>query len=564
MLRGSCAGDAAYMSRKALTFGIVLLALVPATRLAWLARDMPHLGHFHDDSIYLVSAKSLAEGHGYRILSLPAEPFQTKYPPLWPLILAAIWKIAPHFPENLKWEMALTWLMLPLFVGLAWRWFRAAGLSFQTRVALCAVLALNPWMAFLSTTVMSDLVFSALLLAVLLATRQASRNAWAAPAAGILAAAAYLVKAAALPFLIAGPLWLALRRKFRAAAILFCAMLPAVVWWMLWARQHRSHARDIVSLYYTDYLGYQIYNVGWRDLPLVMWKNLDAIFSSVGGLLIFDLGNTPAGMHFARLLAIGAIIGTVRFARQRGMTPYHWFAAGYTAILLVWHFQPNERFLLPLYPLLLAGIATELQHLTGVIRKAWPRGMANRVVGVAMAGSLAALTCGGTAWNLDALLRHFPGIIEQHRAVLASNRIAFSWIAQHAPDAAFWAYDDPVFFLYTGQHAAHQPVDPLPFYRQDREAILRPFRSLPAFARQQHLDYLFLTAADFHRDLPPAERAEVGRILAQDAALRLAYQSPLGSIFRVARASLPTERVEISTAAGAQPASRSPQVSRIQ
>jgi hypothetical protein len=150
MLRGSCAGDAAYMSRKALTFGIVLLALVPATRLAWLARDMPHLGHFHDDSIYLVSAKSLAEGHGYRILSLPAEPFQTKYPPLWPLILAAIWKIAPHFPENLKWEMALTWLMLPLFVGLAWRWFRAAGLSFQTRVALCAVLALNPWMAFLS------------------------------------------------------------------------------------------------------------------------------------------------------------------------------------------------------------------------------------------------------------------------------------------------------------------------------------------------------------------------------------------------------------------------------
>src|SRR5689334_17105924 len=386
MLRGSCAGDAAYMSRKALAFGIVLLALVPATRLAWLARDMPHLGHFHDDSIYLVSAKSLAEGHGYRILSLPAEPFQTKYPPLWPLILAAIWKIAPDFPENLKWEMALTWLMLPLFVGLAWRWFWAAGLGFRTRVALCAVLALNPWMAFLSTTVMSDLVFSALLLAALLATRQASRNAWVAPAAGILAAAAYLVKAAALPFLIGGPLWLALRRKFRAAAILFCAMLPAVVWWMLWARQHRSHARDIVSLYYTDYLGYQIYNVCWRDLPLVMWKNLDAIFSSVGGLLIFDLGNTPAGVHLARLLAIGAIIGTVRFARQRGMTPYHWFAAGYTAILLVWHFQPNERFLLPLYPLLLAGIATELGHLARVIRKTWPRSMANRVVGVAMAG----------------------------------------------------------------------------------------------------------------------------------------------------------------------------------
>jgi hypothetical protein len=564
MLRGSCAGDAAYVMRKALVSGMVLLALAPAAHLAWVGRDMPHLGYFHDDSIYLVSAKSLAEGHGYRILSLPAEPFQTKYPPLWPLLLAGIWKLAPRFPENLKWEMALAWLMLPLFIALAWRWFRAAGLGFRTRVALCAVLTLNPWMAFLGTTLMSDLAFSALLLGALLATDQATRDTRAAPLAGILAAAAYLVKAAALPFLIAGPLWLALRRKFRAAALLFCSMLPAVVWWTLWSRRHMSRAHDIVSLYYTDYLGYQIYSVGWRDLPLVMWKNLDAIFSSVAGLLIFDLGNSPAGMHLSRLVTIGAIAGTVRFARQRGMTPYHWFAAGYTAILLVWHFQPNERFLLPLYPLLLAGIATELEHLAQVIRKAWPRGISNRVVGGAMAGSLVALAAVGTVWNLDAILRQFPGIIDQHRAVLASNRAAFTWIARHAPEAAFWAYDDPVFFLYTGQHAAHLPVDPLPFYRQDREAILRPFRSLPAFAREQHLDYLLLTAADFHRDLPPSERDEVRRILAGYGGLKLAYQSPLSSIFQVTRAGLPTERVEISTAEGVQPASSAAQASRIQ
>jgi hypothetical protein len=108
------------------------------------------------------------------------------------------------------------------------------------------------------------------------------------------------------------------------------------------------------------------------------------------------------------------------------------------------------------------------------------------------------------------------------------------------------------------------PVAPLPFYHQDREAILSPFRSLPAFARQQHLDYLFLTAADFHRDLPANEREEVRRILARDGALKLAYQSPLCSIFRVARAGLPTERVEISTAAGVQRASSSSQAPRFQ
>jgi len=77
ILLGGCTGDAADVVRKALTFGLVLLALAPAAHLAWVAREMPHFGHLHDDSIYFVCAKSLAEGRGYRILSLPAEPYQT-------------------------------------------------------------------------------------------------------------------------------------------------------------------------------------------------------------------------------------------------------------------------------------------------------------------------------------------------------------------------------------------------------------------------------------------------------------------------------------------------------
>lgn len=46
--------------------------------------------------------------------------------------------------------------------------------------------------------------------------------------------------------------------------------------------------------------------------------------------------------------------------------------------------------------------------------------------------------------------------------------------------------------------------------------MLRPFRAMPAFAREQHIGYFLFTAADFHRDLPDAERAEVRRILASE------------------------------------------------
>src|SRR5690348_15208112 len=133
------------MALKTLAAAIVLLILAPAAHLAWLAREMPHFGHLHDDSIYWVSAKSLAEGKGYRILSLPAEPFETKYPPLWPLALAALWKINPQFPQNLTPAMALAWLMLPSFLWMAWRWFGHAGFGSRTRLALTAVVALSPW-----------------------------------------------------------------------------------------------------------------------------------------------------------------------------------------------------------------------------------------------------------------------------------------------------------------------------------------------------------------------------------------------------------------------------------
>src|SRR5437870_12014220 len=80
-------------------FAIILLAIALAFRA--LNHHLPFFGLYQDDAIYVVTAKSLAEGHGYRILSLPGEPFQTKYPILYPLVLSVIWKTYPDFPHNL-------------------------------------------------------------------------------------------------------------------------------------------------------------------------------------------------------------------------------------------------------------------------------------------------------------------------------------------------------------------------------------------------------------------------------------------------------------------------------
>src|SRR5258708_2621481 len=99
---------------------VLLLSFVPSAQLAWRARDMSHLAAMDDDGVYLVCAKSLAEGSGYRILSLPKEPFQTKYPPFYPWLLSLLWRINPSFPSNLPLFTFFAWVMLPVSTALAW------------------------------------------------------------------------------------------------------------------------------------------------------------------------------------------------------------------------------------------------------------------------------------------------------------------------------------------------------------------------------------------------------------------------------------------------------------
>ena len=58
-------------------------------------------------------------------------------------------------------------------------------------------------------------------------------------------------------------------------------------------------------------------------------------------------------------------------------------------------------------------------------------------------------------------------------------------------------------------------------------------RNMPAFAREQGLEYRFFTAADFHRDLPEAERAEVRRILSQQPEMVREYTWGLSAVYRL-------------------------------
>src|SRR5581483_7789502 len=339
---------------------------------------------------------------------------------------------------------------------------------------------------------------------------------------------------AAAPLLLTAPLCFALRKQFEKAGLFIAGMLPAVAAWQAWVASHVSHASDLVTLYYTNYLGFQMFNAPWPDVPLVVWHNLDALLMGIGKLLTFDV---PYGSkHLERVVAAAAIAGCVRLARRTEKLQYPVAALAFTLLLLVWHYTPDQRFVFPLYPLLLAGLWTELKNVWQALVISWRRpAWADRTAALAGASLLSAFALFLCFTNGFGLFRFLPGLFDAYRSDLESRRTAYQWIAKNTqPNANVYAYDDPVLYLYTGRKACGLPVPPTLHYRDDSAGIERLLSSVPDFARQQHLSYVMITPGDFYRDEHQRGAELVKKAVQSSNMLQASFDSPGAKIYHIA------------------------------
>jgi hypothetical protein len=524
--------------RRALVPFLLSIALVPSAWLAWHSRDAPHLGYFHDDSLYWVSAKSLAQGGGYRIQSLPGEPYQTKYPPLYPLLLAGIWKLCPAFPGNLAAAVLCSWLMLAMCLAVACVAFRDLGAEPGRAWVLCAALALNPYYALCGISLLSELPFACLLLGALALIERArgpSGGVGLAAIAGLVASAAFLTRSAGLLLLVAGPLAFLLRGKYRRAMAFMLAMLPGVAGWTMWTQAHHLARTDAVALYYTNYLGYYAHEISTGNLARVLWANFDNLLSAIGGMLVFGLGDSFAAKSVARVLAIAAIAGAVRLRRLPGATVYLLFTAGYLLTLAAWNYAPDQRFLVPVFPVLLAGFATELVRLTGRLREAF----VHRAAGERMVAGAVALALAGLLWLAGmgayrGLFSVLPRFVAERREALADQRLAYQWIATRTPaDAAVLAYQDPILYLYTGRKACRLVAPPALVYSGDHPALERFFSGVADFAREQRLTYAMVAPDDLSAELSDEDRLTAYRMFRANPRLKQVFQAGRISVCRI-------------------------------
>jgi len=514
---------------------LLLFLLIPSLLYLWHFPDVPRFGDLHDDSLYYVSAKSLADGGGYRIESLPGEPSQTKYPPLYPLLLSLAWRIDPQFPHNLPVAAWISWLALPAVLLQLAALYPSLGISTGRSWLLLFLFAANPYVILFSTQLLSEMLFLALsLAAMLLVERAAKGSSSAALAAGAVAGLAYLARSAGLALLVAAVIYLWPLRKHRKMAMLFAtAMIPFIAAWMIWVRLHQTATTDPSLIYYLDYFRYEIYSVSLRDLHLLVWKNIDGFLWGLGGLLIPKIVNSGVLKTLAEVVAVATISGVVRLVRRGHAQLYAIFSAVTVALLVIWHFPPNERFALPVFPLALAGLVTEGEHLGQMLRTGLRhRDRGQRIVAGGFALVVAAICAGGLAMQLYTGANFLPEDSRQHRLRNIDRLATYGWIRAHVPvDASFLAADDPLLFLYTGHHAMSKPLPPALWYREDHAGMVHWMTDLLPFAREHGLTYFLFAGVDARQGMANEDREAIEKAIQSSPDLSPLYRTETATVY---------------------------------
>jgi len=509
---------------------ILILLCLPSLLFVWLNRDVPHFGILQDDGVYLIDAQALSQGAGYRIMSLPAQPFDTRYPPLYPMYLSLAWRMAPAFPATLSVAIMLSWLSLPIVLMLTYLWCRRQAHPIPITWLVAGLFALNPYVLFFVANLGSEMLFMAFLLGAILVAERFS--GWrGALLAGAIGGAAYLTRTsgiALLPAAIAYYLW---KKQPRAALWFTLGMLPWITGWTLWSRMHAAPGHDVVTLCYTNYLGYYLTNVGWDNLGHILWRNVSALLESMGSLVF------PQAMEegfLAKLilwpLAPVMILGCVRMVRQGVGQLYAFFGVVSIAMLLIWHYKPNQRFVLPVAPLLLAGFCFEMAHLAELFREAIARrGLLRCLAVYSFAGCLVTTLTIGLVLQISMDVSVIPNLFKDDRANTLAYRSMYGWIANHLPaDVNILWQDDTALYLSTGRHTASYVVPPREFEATGGEAgEAARYLKLVDYARQQHLDYVLLTKIGLRRN------DQVLRDAAANPNLERVHEEQGGILYRV-------------------------------
>jgi hypothetical protein len=437
-----------------------------------------------DDSlVYLIGAKSLAEGHGYRLLNLPGAPPLRTFPPAFPAALSILWRLWPAYPANLPLLKSVGVIAAAAFVLMAvsilWTSDRERGLAV---VAAAMVLFHSDVLQLAGSTVFSDLPFAALTTGVLLLLDRElavspDRLSLRALGLAVLAAVGILTRALGVVPWVVSVAYLAWRRAWRRAALVAVLGVLACSWFPLASAGREGPPKRIWFFggrtSYLDVYRYRgdadgtLHPRGPVELAI---RAVDQGIVGTSYLLRQGLALGRSGWWFERLAkspsravrAIMLMAGLVIAALTLAGTVMGWRrhpAPLHAALVLTWLLaatQPASESALPRY-LLPFSVFLNFFFLVAARRtlERWLRWPAARATAASAAIGVAFI-----AGNLAFAARHIfnlhgPGAPRgTYYATVDERREAYRWIDANAgPDDLVAAHYAGEVYLVTGRHA---------------------------------------------------------------------------------------------------------------
>ncbi len=366
--------------RLALTLS--LLAIIAALTMRGRV-PVAGAGVYYDDGVYAALGHSLATGNGYVYENLPGRPPGVKYPPLYPALLAVVWKLFPDYPANLGALKAINVLLTGLAAALAFLLFtrRSDGPARLATFASVVLLGYGSWqMMALGTALLAEPLFLVFATTALLlsgrqpdgGTARAGRDRLAI-VTGLTAAAAFLTRGIGLT-LVAAILVAAILRRGRPAQtsapnsarsrwLLAASALIPVVAWTAWSRSRAAEIPQVLLGPYGSYAAW--YQSDAMPTPSRLAEIASAhwtpLLANLQYMWIPDASAAAAVMVLTVLVGL-FVAGTVRIARRNPALAA--FPPLYLLLVMVWPYEPDRFFyaILPLVTLLVvegAFVATE-------------------------------------------------------------------------------------------------------------------------------------------------------------------------------------------------------------
>ena len=428
-----------------------LVAGVAVGAIALAAITPVPVGVFWDDGVYLIGAKALASGQGYRFVHLPGAPPAVHFPPAYSALLALVWVLLPDFPASVPWLK----LVNPLLLGAGAALACAFGVRRLALPPLVAVLAVVVVTASLPLLVVTGVLFSeplfvvALFGALALAVRAEETGGWRwALAAGLAAGGLALVRTAGLALVPALVLALALARRPRAALVAAAAALGAILPWQLWVAARAAELAAPLHGSYGPYLDWvlALYRERGAGFALTIAReNVLALVRTLG-ITLFPFG--PRALRPLLVALVVVVAGVALLAAWRRARAAPLFLGCYGALVLVWPYAP-DRFLWAVWPL--AGLLIAL----GAV-ECWRLGAARRAgAGVRASAALAcavgaAALAGHAAYSVRGVARHWSDAAARTNA--AALVPVADWVVRHTRPLDIVACDgEPFVHLYTGR-----------------------------------------------------------------------------------------------------------------